>query len=111
MHIHDKGWWGEIVTLAYYILNLYWPLKHRYKTKLGEIDLIFKRGNRIIFTEVKTRKFGMHENIVTTIQQKRIVNAAQVFMAKNKRYQNCEMRFDLAVIIPYKFPQIIKNAW
>lgn len=111
MHIHDKGWWGEIVTLIYYMMNLYWPLQHRYKTKLGEIDLIFKRGNRIIFAEVKTRKYGMHENIVTAAQQKRIMNAAQIFIAQNKRYQNYDMRFDLAVISPYKMPQIIENAW
>lgn len=111
MHIHDKGWLGEIVTLIYYMLNLYWPLKHRYKTKLGEIDLIFKRGNKIIFAEVKTRKYGMHENIVTGAQQKRIVHAAQIFIAQNKRYQNYDMRFDLAVITPYKMPEIIENAW
>ncbi|MCP5369073.1 MAG: YraN family protein [Rickettsiaceae bacterium] len=111
MHIHDKGWWGEIFTLIYYMLHFYLPLKRRYKTKLGEIDLILKRGNVIVFAEVKTRKSGIHENIVTYNQQKRITNTAQIFIAQNIQYKKYNLRFDLAVIEPYKFPQIIENAW
>ena len=108
---HIKGWLAEKFTCAYYIAHLYIPLKQRYKTKLGEIDLIMLRSNEIVFVEVKARKYGMHENIISYVQQQRIKRAASLFMVQNSRYHGYNIRFDLSLVEPYSFPKIIKNAW
>ncbi|MFK7973490.1 MAG: YraN family protein [Rickettsiaceae bacterium] len=86
-------------------------LHHRYKTTVGEIDLILKKGKNIIFVEVKARKYGMHENIISTTQQQRIIRTAELFFAKNPQYAEHNCRFDLALVQPYRLPRIIKNAW
>ena len=111
MHKHSKGIWAEKIAMLCYLFRGFWPLKSRFKAKTGEIDLILKRGNLLVFVEVKARARGMHEDIVLTSQQQRITRTAELFLAYNKRYQQCDLRFDLVVVKPYSWPEIIENAW
>ena len=58
-------------------------------SKLGELDIIAKRGNNIIFFEVKARmrkglsEFKPEDNITQT-KQKKLVKLAQIWLAKRK---------------------------
>lgn len=111
MHIHSKGFWAEIWVMLYYLCSLHYLIAHRHKHKLGEVDLIFSRGKTLIFVEVKSRKKGLYEEIISHSQRERITRAAQAFIANRPCYYNYDIRFDLAVVKPYNLPQIIKNAW
>ena len=108
---YNLGIWAEYFVLIYYIIRFYLPLHHRYKSYVGEIDLIMKRGKLLVFIEVKARKDGIYEGIVSDNQQQRITRAAELFIAKNQQYNLYNIRFDLVVVKPYCLPQIIKNAW
>jgi putative endonuclease len=108
---YNLGIWAEYFVLIYYIIRFYQPLHHRYKSYVGEIDLIMKRGKLLVFIEVKARKHGIYEGIVSTNQQQRITRAAELFIAKHQQYNLYNIRFDLVVVKPYRLPQIIKNAW
>ncbi|MGC0371358.1 MAG: hypothetical protein DGJ47_000044 [Rickettsiaceae bacterium] len=108
---HFKGWAAEQLTCLYYMCFLYVPLKRRYKTKVGEIDLVMRRMNKLVFVEVKARRKGMHENIISYVQQKRIKRAAELFIIRHPRYNGYDIRFDLALVKPYSLPKIIKSAW
>lgn len=105
------GFLGEIISIFIYLLRFYSLIKWRHKTYFGEIDLIFKRGNYLVFVEVKTRKYGDTE-IITSYQKERIKRAAQYFIATNPKYAYCDVRFDV-VIWPWArpIPIIIKDAW
>jgi len=83
----------------------------RYKTKYGEIDLIAKKGEQVVFIEVKARNNPMHLELLSQTQIKRNCNAALVFLSENERFLNCDLRFDYAEIINGKISQIIENAW
>lgn len=108
---------GEFFAIVIYFFKGYRLLKRRYKSKLGEIDLILRNSNRIIFCEVKTRlKINLKEyditNIVTKYQQDRIIRSANSFMQKSRRYKNMEYRFDIMIVTSfYKLPLHIKNAF
>ena len=102
---------AEHLVAIFYILGFYTILERRYKNKLGEIDLICSRGKTLVFIEVKARSSNIDDVLCTTHQQKRIKNAAILYLQKNNIYQNWDIRFDLAVIRPYKWPYIIKNVW
>lgn len=108
---HKLGLLAEYIVAFYYVLRLFLPIKHRYKVHVGEIDLIMKRLNQIVFIEVKARKSGLQENIITLKQQQRITRAAELFLAQHLEYKHCNIRFDLVVVAPYSLPKIIKNAW
>ncbi len=90
-------------TFAALLLQLqgYRILERRFKTPLGEIDLIAKRGRWLVFVEVKRRE-TLEEGLyaVSLRQQKRIQNAALLFLKNRKKFQHLGMRFDVMVMMP-----------
>ncbi len=102
---------SEYAVMFCYIMKLYSILRHRFRSCAGEIDIIASRYNYIVFIEVKGRKHGIHDYIISYQQQRRISKSALLFINSNKKYYNYSLRFDLAIVRPYKLPLIIENAW
>ena len=105
------GLLAEYVTILLYKLKFYHILAHRQKTYVGEIDIIALRRRSLVFIEVKDRKHGIAYLNLSAQQMQRIRKAAMLFISQNIKYQNYDVRFDLVLISPYKWPKIIKNAW
>lgn len=78
---------------------------------ISEIDIICQRGKTLVFIEVKARKNDVDDVICSKFQQQKIIRAAEIFLQQNPKYKNFDLRFDLVIVKPYKFPTIIKNAW
>ena len=103
---------AEIVAATYLRMCLYSVIYKRYKTKVGEIDLIAKRGKSLVFVEVKARKNkNTTHTALTKHQQNRITRTAELFIAKNPKYSQSNIRFDLILICPSFYIKHIKNAW
>jgi len=111
MKKYRLGILAEYIILMLYKIRFYSILHRRMKTYVGEIDLIALRGKQLVFIEVKARKNGLHEGIISENQQMRIKRAAELFLSQNLQYTNYNIRFDLAVVRPYHLPLITKNAW
>lgn len=87
-------------------------LKNRYKTKLGEIDLIAKKGKTVAFIEVKARKTREEAlAAVTPASQRRIVNAARQFIAEHPKAVFFTLRFDVMIVRPWRWPERVTNAF
>lgn len=90
-------------------------IARNFHSKMGEIDIIARKGDVITFVEVKARRnplFDMGE-IVTPSKQKRIAATARYFLAK-KNIIDCYCRFDVALLsYTNDEPEIsyIKNAF
>ena len=87
-------------------------LDQRVTTGQGEIDLIAKRGQVIAFVEVKARP--THDQAleaVTPRQAKRIVAAAQAWLAASAYDAAYDCRFDIITVTPYLWPQHLPNAF
>ena len=83
-----RGYFGEFVAVILLWCKGYRILKHRYKWKGGEIDIIAKRKNKISFVEVKTRKSEEKCRVAITLQQlNRIRRTSQLFL-KNRSHYN-----------------------
>ncbi len=85
-HIGD---WGEQVAAQYLQKHHFEIIAKNYRTRYGEIDLIVRRGDAVIFVEVKTR----HENTaaqgayaVTARKLKKIWRAGQTFLQKSNSH-------------------------
>jgi putative endonuclease len=77
-------------------LRGYRILARRYKTKLGEIDIIAKKNKNLIAFEVKARKNGVfNTEMVSKKQLKRIENAMNVFLTKNSIYVDYNILFGI----------------
>lgn len=104
---------SEYYVIFLFFFNGYKLLEHRYKTKLGEIDLIFKKNNNIIAVEVKARKNKniQIEEIVSRKQFFRIINCLKIFLNKNEIYSNFNVMVDVVLVKNIFKIQHIKNAW
>jgi len=110
--IERKGRWAEKAALFYLRLKGYKLVFHRYKTPVGEIDLIVKKGDFIVFVEVKTRKTKvLAYSAVPQKSQKRLRNAALYFIQKNCNKSPHVYRFDVVLIFTHSKPIHLVNAF
>ena len=90
----------------------YRVLARRFKTPVGEIDLVARRTSVIAFIEVKARpSVATALESVSARQRRRIGCAAQLFMQKRPDLANKQMRFDIMLGTPNKLPDHIIDAW
>ena len=109
---HARGAKAETIAALFLRMKGYQILERRFKTQLGEIDIIAKRYGVIAFVEVKMRK--THEDAAEAIHhinQDRVRRAAELYLARNTGYTVFETRFDALVMAPGKLPRHIENAF
>lgn len=76
-------------------------LQRNYGCRLGEIDLIFRDGNTLVFVEVRYRKSSIHGDATATIginKQVKLIRAAKFYLQRNPKYANLPCRFDTVAI-------------
>lgn len=114
----DIGSYGEDLAVDYLKGKNYTLLSRNFRNRHGEIDLICKNSEIIIFIEVKSRysyHFGLPRESVTYFKQKQIIYIAKYFLYKYKLLEyNC--RFDVIEIYFNKnnnsyFVEHIKDAF
>ncbi len=90
-----KGYFGESLAAKYLKEKGYEILELNYYTPFGEIDLITKKENYIVFVEVKLRKDETFGNVLEQIskgKQKRIIQSAEYYLNDKELTMDC--RFD-----------------
>ncbi|MDO4529908.1 MAG: YraN family protein [Lachnospiraceae bacterium] len=88
-------------------------IETNYRTQLGEIDIIARERETLVFIEVKYRKDRSHGGAEFAIPRKKqltIMKVAKVYIRMNRLPLNGFYRFD-AVLIDGEEIQHIKNAW
>ena len=84
-------------------------LRRGEKNPIGEIDLICRLDNLIVFVEVKTRQSNLHGEpwqAVGKTKQSKIAKAALVFLKQHK-LQDREVRFD---VVGITWPTSARNS-
>jgi putative endonuclease len=107
---------GEEEARRFLLKKGYEIIAQNYRSPFGEVDLICKDQNSVVFVEVKTRKnlnFGDGAEAVVPKKQKKIIKTALYFL-KNKHLEAHPYRFDVVSIlsggdlkisyIPHAFP-------
>ena len=106
-----RGHRGE--TLAAWFLRLHgWMIvARRLRTPRGEVDLVARRGRMVAFVEVKWRRSG--GELATAIDEFRLRRVAAATEAIAHRYlrPGDDMRIDVLLLAPRRWPRHIRNAW
>ena len=109
---YQTGHRGEAVAALLLRLKLYRILARRYKTPLGEIDLIAERFGVVVFVEVKARAAASSEwATLESIKTRRIINAAAYWQARNPDKFAAPCRFDVIFLAPRQWPRHVINAF
>jgi putative endonuclease len=84
----------------------------RWKTQVGEIDIVARRRRLLAFIEVKARdRLDKAAEAVTDRQRRRIIAAAEAWLATHPEDAACDMRFDVILIAPWRVPRHIVAAF
>lgn len=88
-------------------------IEKNYYTNVGEIDIIAKDAEYLVFVEVKYRKnslYGTPFEAVNVKKQNTIRKVAQIYMYRNNISYNTPVRFDVVGILG-ETVSLIKNAF
>jgi len=84
----------------------------RFKTPLGEIDIVARRHRALVFVEVKARAAADDAAAAVTERGKRrIIAAAELWLAAHPDDVQREIRFDVMLVAPGRMPRHIVNAF
>jgi putative endonuclease len=87
-------------------------LARRWRSPVGEIDIIARRRSLLVFVEVKARE--RHDDAawsVTDRQRARIIAAAEAWLAKNADDRIRDIRLDAILVAPGRVPRHIPAAF
>ena len=101
MSLIDKGKFGETVAASYLEKQGYEIIERNFRCRLGEVDIICKKNNQIVFVEVKTRtsdQYGAPSEAVTKDKMNKIRKVAALYMMSEK-ITNYQVKFDVMEIL------------
>lgn len=108
----DLGKSGENLAARELESRGYAIVERRYRTAHGEIDLVARDGETMVFVEVRWKKsdeFGTAAESVTPAKQRRVIRMAADYLARHGLYDRCPVRFDVVAIDdrPDGTPQLV----
>ena len=106
-----SGQAAELQVVRHYERDGWRVLEHRFKSAAGEIDLVLRRNDTVLFVEVKrARTHDIAASRISLQQIARINLSAEIFVSEHLSGQNFEMRLDAALVHQKGEIQIIPNA-
>lgn len=76
---------GEEIAVAYLIGKGYEVIERNWRCAVGELDIIARNEDSLVFVEVRTRRgarFGSAEESITPVKQRRLVELAHSYLQK-----------------------------
>lgn len=109
---YKKGLWSESLACLLLFLKGYRILARRYKTPVGEVDIVAKKNDTITFVEVKARRYKNDAlEAISPRNRARVYRAAEYFLSQNPKASGLSMRFDAIIITKSFVPYHLINAW
>jgi len=97
---YELGKQGEATAEQYLQQKGYEIIERNFHSQQGEIDLIAKEGDFLVFVEVKSysfRSYGSPVGAVRKAKKQSIIHAARTYLYK-KSIKNTNCRFDVVAI-------------
>lgn len=109
---YARGLRAESLAALWLMAKAYRIIGWRVKTRVGEIDLVARRGGTVVFVEIKAR--GTREGAAEALgnqQRQRLSHAALLYVAARPALQALDMRFDVVLVSPRRWPRHMMDAW
>ena len=103
---------GEMLAAWYLRAKLYRIRDMRFKTAVGEIDIVAERAGTIAFVEVKSRtRTETDFDPLLAVDRKRIIRAANIYVSRYPALVTKALRFDIILLAPGSWPRHLVNAF
>ena len=105
---HRSEWLAALALM----FKGYRIVARRYRTKLGEIDLIARRRDLVLIVEVKARKTLMEAmEAIAYESERRIEGAADLWLSRQRDHAKLSLRFDMVAVLPWRWPVHVENIF
>lgn len=105
---HSSEWLAAVALMV----KGFRIVARRYRTKLGEIDLIARRGDLVLIVEVKARRSLIEAmEAIAHQSERRIEGAADLWLARQPDYARLSVRFDMVAVLPWRWPVHVENVF
>jgi len=111
---HDKGITGEITARTYLKKQGLKILDVNFRVKLGEIDIIAKEKDTLVFVEVKSAMnttFGNPLDWIPPWKQRRIIRVSQLYMLIKRVNNKTLIRYDVVSVDPDRNVCHVRDAF
>lgn len=109
---YRRGNRGEWLASLALMAKGYRIVARNYRTKLGEIDLVARRGDLIAIVEVKARPtLAAAMDAIGGRSAHRIEGAADMWLSRQKDFARLSVRFDLVAVSPWRWPVHVENVF
>jgi putative endonuclease len=103
---------AESRAAVYLVAKGYRIAARRFRSPVGEVDIVARRGRVLVFVEVKARAtLDAAAESLQTRQQRRIAAAAAAWLSLNPHDIDKDIRFDAVLVAPGKIPRHIPAAF
>lgn len=107
---YNRGLSAERVAGWLLRAKLYRIRGQRVQTRMGEVDIVARRGKTLIIVEVKSRQtFDDAAGAVSSKQWARLLRAGEILLSREP--DGTSLRFDLVQVVPGRWPRHVKDAW
>jgi len=107
-----RGLWAEGLAVAYLRLKGYRVLERNWRSKLGEIDILVRKGNILALVEVKTRgDAALARGAVLGPQRHRLARALGHYLKTRPELAGLDIRCDVVAFAKLGWPVHLKDAW
>jgi putative endonuclease len=107
-----RGVFAEQMAAGWLRLKEYRVLARDFVHPLGEIDIVAPRGDTIAFIEVKYRATAAAAGeAIDMPKRRRATNAARAWLAAHPANGDHTIRFDAILMVPWRLPIHICDAW
>jgi putative endonuclease len=92
---------GEDLAVQYLKRRGFKVIERNYHCSAGEIDLIAREKNTLVFVEIKARSssdYGLPQDAVDRFKQKKLIEVARTYMAERHLTEDIAARFDVVAI-------------
>jgi putative endonuclease len=109
---HFTGLSAESRAAAYLVARGYRIVARRFKSPVGEVDIVARRRDTLVFVEVKARS-TLDDAAFSLLprQQQRIAAAAGAWLATHPEDAQSAIRFDAVLVAPGRLPRHIPAAF
>lgn len=109
---YRRGHRAEWIAALALMLKGYRIVTRRFKTPVGEVDLIARKRDLILFVEVKARADEQAAlDSISITAQRRIESAGEWWLSQQADGARLSWRFDVVAVLPRRWPIHFENVW